>query len=215
MIHKEGKKPLLSTIIFFTILSLIFHRFLPAVFPYLAILLLVVFLVYLNFFKNPNRSIEQIEEDIILAPADGKVVVIERVIETEFLKTEVTQVSIFMNPLNVHVNRNPVSGAIKYFKYHPGKFMPAWEPKSSTENERTTTVYENKNGLLLMRQIAGALAKRIVWYIKEGDAVSQGADMGFIKLGSRVDLLIPDNFEIMVELGQKSIGNRTVIAKLK
>ncbi|MBK8390922.1 MAG: phosphatidylserine decarboxylase family protein [Saprospiraceae bacterium] len=215
MIHKEGKKPLLSTIIFFTILSLIFHRFLPAVFPYLAILLLVVFLVYLNFFKNPNRSIEQIEEDIILAPADGKVVVIERVIETEFLKTEVTQVSIFMNPLNVHVNRNPVSGAIKYFKYHPGKFMPAWEPKSSTENERTTTVYENKNGLLLMRQIAGALAKRIVWYIKEGDAVSQGADMGFIKLGSRVDLLIPDNFEIMVEMGQKSIGNRTVIAKLK
>lgn len=215
MIHKEGKKPLLSTIIFFTILSLIFHRFLPAVFPYLAILLLVVFLVYLNFFKNPNRSIKQIEEDIILAPADGKVVVIERVIETEFLKTEVTQVSIFMNPLNVHVNRNPVSGAIKYFKYHPGKFMPAWEPKSSTENERTTTVYENKNGLLLMRQIAGALAKRIVWYIKEGDAVSQGADMGFIKLGSRVDLLIPDNFEIMVELGQKSIGNRTVIAKLK
>ncbi len=215
MIHKEGKKPLLSTIIVFTILSLIFHRFLPAVFPYLAILLLVVFLVYLNFFKNPNRSIEQIEEDIILAPADGKVVVIERVIETEFLKTEVTQVSIFMNPLNVHVNRNPVSGAIKYFKYHPGKFMPAWEPKSSTENERTTTVYENKNGLLLMRQIAGALAKRIVWYIKEGDAVSQGADMGFIKLGSRVDLLIPDNFEIMVEMGQKSIGNRTVIAKLK
>lgn len=215
MIHKEGKKPLLSTIIVFTILSLIFHRFLPAVFPYLAILLLVVFLVYLNFFKNPNRSIEQIEEDIILAPADGKVVVIERVIETEFLKTEVTQVSIFMNPLNVHVNRNPVSGAIKYFKYHPGKFMPAWEPKSSTENERTTTVYENKNGLLLMRQIAGALAKRIVWYIKEGDAVSQGADMGFIKLGSRVDLLIPDNFEIMVEIGQKSIGNRTVIAKLK
>jgi len=93
--------------------------------------------------------------------------------------------------------------------------MPAWEPKSSTENERTTTVYENKNGLLLMRQIAGALAKRIVWYIKEGDAVSQGADMGFIKLGSRVDLLIPDNFEIMVEMGQKSIGNRTVIAKLK
>lgn len=215
MIHKEGKKPLLSTIIVFTILSLIFHRFLPAVFPYLAILLLVVFLVYLNFFKNPNRSIEQIEEDIILAPADGKVVVIERVIETEFLKTEVTQVSIFMNPLNVHVNRNPVSGNIKYFKHHPGKFMPAWEPKSSTENERTTTVYENKNGLLLMRQIAGALAKRIVWYIKEGDAVSQGADMGFIKLGSRVDLLIPDNFEIMVEMGQKSVGNRTVIAKLK
>lgn len=215
MIHKEGKKPLLSTIIVFTILSLIFQRFLPAVFPYLAVLLLVVFLVYLNFFKNPNRSIEQIEEDIILAPADGKVVVIERVIETEFLKTEVTQVSIFMNPLNVHVNRNPVSGVVKFFKYHPGKFMPAWEPKSSTENERTTTVYENKNGLLLMRQIAGALAKRIVWYIKEGDQVNQGADMGFIKLGSRVDLFIPDNFEILVGLDQKSIGNRTVIAKLK
>ncbi|HOY13610.1 MAG TPA: phosphatidylserine decarboxylase family protein [Saprospiraceae bacterium] len=215
MIHKEGKKPLLSTIIVFTILSLIFQRFLPAVFPYLAVLLLVMFLVYLNFFKNPNREIKQIEEDIILAPADGKVVVIERVIETEFLQKEVTQVSIFMNPLNVHVNRNPVSGVIKYFKYHPGKFMPAWEPKSSTENERTTTVYENKNGLLLMRQIAGALAKRIVWYIKEGDEVNQGADMGFIKLGSRVDLFIPDNFEILVGLDQKSIGNRTVIAKLK
>ena len=215
MIHKEGKKPLISSIIVLGILVLIVQQFIPILFPYVLALCLVLFLLYLNFFKNPDRSIASIDDDVILAPADGKVVVIERTTETEYLNSELTQVSIFMNPLNVHVNRNPVSGIVKYFKYHPGKFMPAWEPKASTENERTTTVYETNGQLILMRQIAGALAKRIVWYINTGDKVVQGQDMGFIKLGSRVDLFIPDTYQIEVSLEQKSIGNRTVIARRK
>ena len=215
MIHKEGVRPLLITAIVFSIILVMIYRFFPSIAPYFTTVCVVIFLLYLNFFKNPDRSISSVNEEIILAPADGKVVVIERVLENEFLNKEVTQVSIFMNPLNVHVNRNPVSGTVAYFKYHPGKFLPAWEPKASTENERTTTVYENKNGLILMRQIAGALAKRIVWYLNTGDSVVQGQDMGFIKLGSRVDLFIPDNYEISVALNEKSIGNRTIIAKLK
>lgn len=215
MIHKEGKKPLISSIIVLSILVLIVQQFIPILFPYVLALCLVLFLLYLNFFKNPDRSIASIDDDVILAPADGKVVVIERTTETEYFNSELTQVSIFMNPLNVHVNRNPVSGIVKYFKYHPGKFMPAWEPKASTENERTTTVYETNGQLILMRQIAGALAKRIVWYINTGDKVVQGQDMGFIKLGSRVDLFIPDTYQIEVSLEQKSIGNRTVIARRK
>ncbi|MCB0645955.1 MAG: phosphatidylserine decarboxylase family protein [Saprospiraceae bacterium] len=215
MIHKEGKKPLISSIIVLGILVLIVQQFIPILFPYVLALCLVLFLLYLNFFKNPDRSIASIDDDVILAPADGKVVVIERTTETEYLNSELTQVSIFMNPLNVHVNRNPVSGIVKYFKYHPGKFMPAWEPKASTENERTTTVYETNGQLILMRQIAGALAKRIVWYINTGDKAVQGQDMGFIKLGSRVDLFIPDTYQIEVSLEQKSIGNRTVIARRK
>ncbi len=215
MIHKEGKKPLISSIIVLGILVLIVQQFIPILFPYVLALCLVLFLLYLNFFKNPDRSIASIDDDVILAPADGKVVVIERTTETEYLNSELTQVSIFMNPLNVHVNRNPVSGIVKYFKYHPGKFMPAWEPKASTENERTTTVYETNGQLILMRQIAGALAKRIVWYINTGDKVVQGQDMGFIKLGSRVDLFIPDTYQIEVSLEQKSVGNRTVIARRK
>ena len=215
MIHKEGKKPLISSIVVLGILVLIVQQFIPVLFPYVLALCLVLFLLYLNFFKNPDRSVAVIDEDVILAPADGKVVVIERTTEAEYLHSEVTQVSIFMNPLNVHVNRNPVSGLVKYFKYHPGKFMPAWEPKASTENERTTTVYETNGQLILMRQIAGALAKRIVWYIETGDEVIQGKDMGFIKLGSRVDLYIPDAYKIEVSLDQKSIGNRTIIARRK
>lgn len=213
MIHKEGTRPLISSLVVLGVAALIIQRFVPIIFPYVLALVIVLFLLYLNFFKNPDRSISEINDDIILAPADGKIVVIERTFEGEYLHSEVTQVSIFMNPLNVHVNRNPVSGAIKYFKYHPGKFLPAWEPKASTENERTTTVYETKHGQILMRQIAGALAKRIVWYVDAGQQAKQGDDMGFIKLGSRVDLFIPDGYKIEVELQQKSIGNRTIIAR--
>lgn len=213
MLHKEGTKPLISAFLVFGILALAVNRFIPVLFPYVLLVLVVVFLLYVNFFKNPDRSIQEVDDSVILAPADGKVVVIEKTVEEEFLKTELTQVSIFMNPLNVHVNRNPVSGKVIFFKYHPGKFMPAWEPKSSTENERTTTVYETNGSRILMRQIAGALAKRIVWYVEEGQQVKQGDDMGFIKLGSRVDLYIPDNYKIEVNLEQKSVGNRTVIAR--
>ena len=150
------------------------------------------------------------------APADGRVCVIEAVEEQEYFLEKRLQVSIFMSPFNVHVNRNPVSGIVNYFRYHPGKYLVAWHPKSSTENERTTVVY-NLGGEteILMRQIAGALAKRIKWYIQEGDPVKQGGDMGFIKFGSRVDLYLPLGTKVEVSMNQQVKGNKTVIARLK
>jgi phosphatidylserine decarboxylase len=155
----------------------------------------------------------QQNDSILLAPADGKVVVIEEVEETEYFKDKRIQVSIFMSPFNVHINRNPVSGVVKYAKYHPGLYLVAWHPKSSTENERTTIVYESKKGVqLLMRQIAGALARRIVYYVKEGDAVEQGSEMGFIKFGSRVDLFLPLGTKIDVKLNDVVKGGKTSIA---
>ncbi len=154
------------------------------------------------------------DKHLVLAPADGKVVVIEESFEDEFFHEKRLQVSIFMSPVNVHVNRNPVSGIVNYFRYHQGKYLVAWHPKSSTENERTTVVYDTGGAMILMRQIAGALAKRIKWYIKEGDRVAQGGDMGFIKFGSRVDLYLPLDATIEVSIDQKVKGNKTVIARL-
>jgi phosphatidylserine decarboxylase len=149
------------------------------------------------------------------APADGKVVVIEEADETEYFKDRRIQLSVFMSPVNVHVNRNPISGLVKYFRYHPGKYLVAWHPKSSTENERTTVVTENSAGVaVLFRQIAGALARRIVWYVKEGDEVEQGSQFGFIKFGSRVDLFLPLGSKIKVELNQVVKGGRTILAEL-
>jgi phosphatidylserine decarboxylase len=151
----------------------------------------------------------------VLCPADGKVVVIEETEEPEFLKDKRIQVSVFMSPVNVHVNRNPISGVVKYFKYHPGKYLVAWHPKSSTENERTTVVTENKVGQqVLFRQIAGALARRIVWYVKEGDKVEQGEQFGFIKFGSRVDVFLPLGSKINVEIGEVVKGGTTILAEL-
>ena len=151
----------------------------------------------------------------MISPADGKVVVIEEVEADEYFTDKRIQVSVFMSPFNVHVNRNPVGGLVKYFKYHQGKYLVAWHPKSSTENERTTTVIETPSKReILFKQIAGALAKRIVWYVKEGQQVSQATEMGFIKFGSRVDLLLPLDSKIKVELNQKVKGGRTVIAEL-
>ena len=174
----------------------------------------IFFLLVLQFFRNPAREIFTTDDQMVYAPADGKVVVIERTVEPEYFKDERLQVSIFMSPTNVHVNRNPISGIVRYFKYHPGKYLVAWHPKSSTENERTTVVIDNGSAEILLRQIAGALAKRIVNYLNEGQRVEQGEDMGFIKFGSRVDLFLPLDAELQVALNQKVKGNKTVIAKL-
>ena len=174
----------------------------------------IIFLaLVLQFFRNPKRAVV-LNENHIIAPADGKVVVIEETVETEYYKDKRIQVSIFMSPLNVHVNRYPLSGEVKYAKYHPGKFLVAWQPKSSTENERTTVVVENNKLSVLFRQIAGAVAKRIVMYSKEGDTAIQGDDFGFIKFGSRVDLFLPLNARINVQINKKVKGNQTIIASI-
>ncbi|MCB0658003.1 MAG: phosphatidylserine decarboxylase family protein [Saprospiraceae bacterium] len=173
---------------------------------------LAIFLLY--FFRNPVRSLLTPSAELVYAPADGKVVVIEETTDPEYFKDRRLQVSIFMSPLNVHVNRNPVSGTVCYQKYHRGKYMPAWNPKSSLENERTMIVYQAEQHQVGMRQIAGAMARRIVCYLKEGQQVTQGADMGFIKFGSRVDLLLPVDAEIKVAIGDVVKGNVTVIAKI-
>lgn len=177
------------------------------------IALLIFLILILQFFRNPKR-ITQINDDQIIAPVDGKVVVIEEVEETEYFKDKRLQVSIFMSPINVHVTRYALSGVVKYSKYHPGKYLVAWHPKSSTENERTTIVVENKSfGPVLYRQIAGALAKRIVNYAVEGEQVVQGTDAGFIKFGSRVDLFLPLNTKLNVKIGDKVKGGVQVIAE--
>ena len=174
---------------------------------------LFLYLLILQFFRSPTRKITKNDKHVI-APADGKVVVIEEVIETEYFNGMRKQVSIFMSPVNVHINRNPISGIVTYFKYHAGKYLVAWHPKSSTENERTTIVIQkDEKRVVLMRQIAGALAKRIVWYVQADEEVQQGEEFGFIKFGSRVDLFLPLDAKINVKLGDKSIGGKTVIAE--
>jgi len=169
-------------------------------------------IIILQFFRNPKRNFI-LSENQILAPVDGKVVVIEEVYEGEYFKEKRIQVSIFMSPINVHVTRYPISGLVKFSKYHPGKFLVAWHPKASEENERTTIVIENRTfGAVLYRQIAGALARRIVNYAKEGMQVMQGEDAGFIKFGSRVDIFLPLGTPIDVVLNQKAVGGKTIIA---
>ncbi len=168
----------------------------------------------LQFFRNPARPIPLAGNELVYAPADGRICAIEEVYEGEYFKDKRLQISIFMSPLNVHVNRNPVGGRIRLFHYHPGKYLVAWHPKSSTENERTSIVYDTGSTQILMRQIAGAVAKRIKWYIQEGDEVRQGADMGFIKFGSRVDLYLPIHSKIEITMNQLVKGNLTLIARL-
>lgn len=215
-LHREGYSTILIATIVLIAINYVSDRFITAALikNIIIILSLAVFVIILQFFRNPSRQLT-VSADGVIAPADGKVVVIEKVFEKEFLKTECIQVSIFMSPFNVHVNRNPVSGTVKFFKYHPGKYLVAWHPKSSELNERTTTVIETKGGQqVLFRQIAGALARRIRWYVKEGQAVNQGDEMGFIKFGSRVDVFLPLNATINVKLGEKTSGGQTIIAKL-
>lgn len=176
---------------------------------------IVIFFLVVQFFRVPTRVVRKSDREIV-APCDGKVVVIEEVVETEYFKGPRRQISIFMSPLNVHVNWNPISGVIQYFKYHPGLYLVAWHPKSSTENERTTVVIRTIEGVeVLFRQIAGAAARRIRWYVKEGDKVEQSTEMGFIKFGSRVDLFIPLDAEVNVNLQDKTVGSVTVLATLK
>ena len=216
-IHKEGYTSIALCILFIFLLNAFIQFYFPQAMVVkwiIYILSFALFVIILQFFRSPKLTIEQ-DESLVLCPADGKVVVIEETVETEFLKDKRIQLSVFMSPINVHVNRNPVSGIIKYFKYHPGKYLVAWHPKSSTENERTTVVTETKAGVqVLFRQIAGALARRIVWYVKEGDVVEQGDQFGFIKFGSRVDLFLPLGTQIMVDLNEVVKGGRTVLAKL-
>ena len=181
----------------------------------LALASFVLFILVVQFFRIPNRLLTTGETQVI-APADGTIVVIEETEEGEYFKARRRQISIFMSPLNVHVNRNPVSGIVRYFKYYPGKYLVAWHPKSSTENERTTVVIESASGAkVLMRQIAGAVARRIIWYVKEGQPVEQGQEMGFIKFGSRVDVYLPLDAEIRVKIGDRTKGGVTVLAELK
>ena len=216
-IHKEGYTSIALCILFIFVLNAVVQFYYPQAYAlkwFVYILSGLLFVIILQFFRSPFIKIAE-DETHVLCPADGKVVVIEEAEETEFLKDKRIQISVFMSPVNVHVNRNPITGVVKYFKYHPGKYLVAWHPKSSTENERTTIVVENHAGVaVLFRQIAGALARRIVWYVKQGDEVEQGQQFGFIKFGSRVDIFVPLGTKINVELGQKVKGGRTVLAEL-
>lgn len=212
--HKEGNKIMAGFFIALALINALVYFFAPRAFIFLLILSIAFYILILQFFRNPKREIANFDDKLLYAPADGKVVVIEETNEPEYFKSKRIQVSIFMNPLNVHVNRNPISGTVNYFKYHAGKYLVAWHPKSSTENERTTVVIGNGGKEILLRQIAGALAKRIVNYLKVGDEVKQGEDMGFIKFGSRVDIFLPLDAKVNVEIGQKVKGNLTVVAEL-
>ena len=215
MFHKEGSK-----LIFITLLLVVGIIFLADAFvsiewlrTLLFVFAIVILALVLQFFRNPTRVADN-SDNHILAPVDGKVVVIEEVYEPEYFKDKRLMVSIFMSPINVHVTRYGLSGLVKFSKYHPGKFLVAWHPKASEENERTTVVINNRvYGEVMYRQIAGALARRIVNYAQEGMRVVQGKDAGFIKFGSRVDLYLPLGTEVNVKIGEKAIGNKTVICK--
>lgn len=213
--HKEGYTSLAIVVLFIFIINAIAHYYNagPIVKWIIYIASAFLLITIIQFFRSPKKTI-QLDEGVILCTADGKVVVIEETEETEYLKDRRIQVSIFMSPVNVHVNRNPISGIVTFFKYHPGKFLVAWHPKSSTDNERTTVVVKNKSGVeVLFRQIAGAMARRIVWYVKEGQDVQQGEEFGFIKFGSRVDLFLPLDAKINVNIGDKVTGGKTIIAR--
>ena len=213
--HKEGYKIIVIAFILSIVGISLAEKFIDINWLVKAIQLLVLgfLVIILQFFRNPKR-VTTLEDTTIIAPVDGKVVVIEEVDEPEYFKGKRLQVSIFMSPINVHVTRYAMSGTIKYSKYHPGKYLVAWHPKASTENERTTVVINNATfGDVLYRQIAGALAKRIINYAKEGDKVIQGTDAGFIKFGSRVDLFLPIGTKLKVNLGDKVKGGVQVIAE--
>ena len=205
---------LLAALAFLVVVGTTVYLLAPRfVWPYVALaIFLLGFIAY--FFRNPSREVLLTNNNVVLAPADGRVVVIEEAEEREYFQDRRLQLSIFMSPTNVHVNRAPLGGIINYFRYHEGKYLVAWHPKSSEQNERTTVVIDNGKAEVLLRQIAGAMAKRIVSYFDEGDSVEQGADIGFIKFGSRVDLFLPLGTRLEVEIGDKVKGNVTVLARL-
>jgi len=216
MFHREGHKIIFTALVFVVVSFFIIDGFvgLPWIQKTSQIVLLVFFILILQFFRNPKRH-TIINDNQVLAPVDGKVVVIEEVEENEFFNDKRIQISVFMSPLNVHVTRYPIGGNVIISKYHSGKYLVAWHPKSSEENERTTVVLENNNfGTILYRQIAGAMAKRIINYAKPNNKVIQGEESGFIKFGSRVDLFLPLDSKINVKLDQKVKGGITVIAEM-
>lgn len=217
-IHKEGRTILFILLVVLFGVNFLIYRVAPAnaVLQNGIIAVSIIFYVLvLQFFRSPKVN-TVINEKHVFAPADGKVVVIENTTETEYFNDRRQQISIFMSPVNVHVNRSPVAGVVKFFKYHAGKYLVAWHPKSSSENERTTVVVETKDGLeVLFRQIAGAVARRIKCYVKEGDSVGQGAEFGFIKFGSRVDIFLPLDAEVKIKVNDKTTAGKTVIATLK
>ncbi|CAI8442775.1 MAG: Phosphatidylserine decarboxylase proenzyme [Polaribacter sejongensis] len=213
--HKEGYKIITITLIVSIVGILLAEKLIDLFWLVKAIQVTIIgfLIIVLQFFRNPKRVVP-LNDNVLVAPVDGKVVVIEEVEEPEYFKGKRLQVSIFMSPINVHVTRYAMSGEVKYSKYHPGKYLVAWHPKASTENERTTVVINNTSfGDVLYRQIAGALAKRIVNYAKEGDSIVQGTDAGFIKFGSRVDLFLPLDTKLNVSLGDKVKGGIQIIAE--
>ncbi len=216
MFHKEGHKIIFTTFIIIVACFLLVDNFIHEIWLQNTIwfLLLGFFVLILQFFRNPKRK-TVLNDTQVVSPVDGKVVVIEEVFEKEYFNEKRLQVSVFMSPLNVHVTRYPIGGNVVFSKYHPGKYLVAWHPKASEENERTTVVIENQTyGKVLYRQIAGALAKRIVNYAKINNHVIQGSDSGFIKFGSRVDLFLPLNTKIKVQLNQKVRGGESIIAEI-
>lgn len=216
MFHKEGHKIIVLTTAIVVAAILLIDTFVTISWlrMLLQIAFIVVFILILQFFRNPKRN-TSINDNTVVSPVDGKVVVIEEVEEIEYFKDKRIQISVFMSPINVHVTRYPIGGKVIYTKYHPGKYLVAWHPKSSTENERTTVVVENTTyGKVLFRQVAGAMAKRIVNYAKVNDMVNQGADQGFIKFGSRVDLYLPLDTKINIQLNQKVKGGESIIATM-
>ena len=215
MFHKEGQTIIfISMLIIGSLFLLMDFIGIPWLIKTLQIGLLLIFILILQFFRNPKRNI-QLNDAQVMSPVDGKVVVIEEVLESEFFNDKRLQVSVFMSPINVHVTRYPIGGKIIFSKYHPGDYLVAWHPKSSEKNERTTVVVENfKFGKVLYRQIAGALARRIVNYAEEGHNVVQGSDAGFIKFGSRVDLFLPLDTKLTIKLNQKVRGGETIIGEL-
>jgi phosphatidylserine decarboxylase len=214
-IHKEGYKTIAICTILFGVINIVSFYFLSSSLPVISWVIFIgtmgLLLFIISFFRIPNRTLT-IRDNAIIAPADGKVVVIEEVQSDEYFTDRRIQVSIFMSPLNVHVNRNPVSGEVVYSQYHKGKYLVAWHPKSSTENERHSVVYRNDGKEILVKQIAGAVAKRICNYLQSGQQVRQTDEMGFIKFGSRVDLLLPLDAKILVKIGDKPLGGVTTIA---
>lgn len=217
VIHKEGRVLLFALLLILFALNWSIHHFWPEQTILQDVVLglsIIFYLLILQFFRSPVFKIEENDRHV-LAPADGKVVVIEETTETEYLKDRRIQISIFMSPVNVHVNRMPLGGVVSFFRYHTGKYLVAWHPKSSTENERTTVVIKTSRGTeILFRQIAGALARRIKCYVKEGQSFKQGEEFGFIKFGSRVDVFLPLNSKVTVKTGDKTTGGKTVIAEL-
>ena len=215
MFHKEGYKIILASFFLTTFIVILTEQITNSYLRNgIQIIILIEFILILQFFRNPKRK-TKINKKNIISSVDGKVVIVKKVFEKEYFKDERIQVSVFMSPLNVHVTRHPISGLVKFSKYHPGKYLVAWLPKSSELNERTTIVVNNEVfGDVMFRQIAGALARRIVNYSKEGLNVVQGADAGFIKFGSRVDLFLPTDIKVNVQEGDKVKGGIDVIATI-